>query len=185
MGLVILGQSGGPTQLSANDDVIGLMTQVPEGAVKHSDGGLTNADGGSAFGSPINLLAYVTHDTTHAAQTTTVTYTSDGMPYKLRVLGVKIRCLANRSEDFRGGYGYIRAAVEDGDGSGVWSSILDIEDLGSMEAGDVREQTVIEHSNAVIDTDEGLRVKVTSSADSYGTNPTASFIVELQCLRVL
>lgn len=185
MSLVVLGQSGGPTQLSANDDVIGLMTQVPEGAVKHDEAGLTNADGGTAFGVPLNLLAYASHSTTYAAQTTTVTFTSDGMPYKLRVLGVKVRCLANRPEDFVEGRGYIRAAVEDSDGSDVWTSILNIEGLGDMEAGDVREMAVIEHSNAVVSTDEGLRVTLTSSADSFGTNPTASFIVELQCLRVI
>ena len=185
MGLAILGRSGGPTELSANDNVFGLMTQVPAKAVKHSPAGLTDANGNSAFGTPINLLAYATHSTTHAAQTTTVTFTSDGMPYKLRVLGVKIRCFANRSEDFQEGYGYIRAAVEDGDGSGVWSSILHVEGLGDMEAGDVREIAVIDHTNAVIDTDEGLRVKLTSSADSFGTNPTASFVIELQCIRVL
>lgn len=185
MSLVVLGQSGGPTQLSANDDVIGLMTQVPEGAVKHDEGGLIHADGGTAFGAPFNLLAYATHSTTYAAQSTTVTFTSDGMPYKIRVLGVKVRCLANRPEDFRLGYGYIRAVVEDSDGDDVWTTILNVEGLGDMEAGDIRELAVVEHSTAVIDEDEGLRVTVTTQADSFGTNPTASFVVELQCLRVI
>lgn len=183
--LTILGQTGGPTELTANDDVFGLMTQVPSGAVLHSPAGLTNANGNSAFGVPLNLLAYATHTTTHAAQTTTVTFTSDGMPYKVRVLGVKVRCLANKSENFRDGYGYVRVQVEDGDGSSTWTQILTVENVGDMEAGDVREIAVVDHSNAVVDTDEGLRVKVTSRADSFGENPTASFIVELQCIRVL
>lgn len=183
--LTVLGQSGGPTQLSANDDVFGIMTQVPSGAVMHSPAGLTNADGNSAFGVPLLLLAYATHSTTAAEQTTTVTFTSDGMPYKIRVLGVKVRCLAGRPEDFQPGYGHVRASVEDGDGSSTWSSILELEDLGLMETGDVKEHAVLENSNAVIDADEGLRVKVTSKADSFGTNPTASFIVELQCIRVV
>ena len=185
MSLVILGQSGGPTNLSANDDVFGLMTQVPEGAVKHDEGGLTRADGGTAFGAPFNLLAYATHSTTYAAQTTTTTFTSDAMPYKMRVLGAKVRCLANRSEDFRKGYGYLRAVIENGDGSGVWTSILNMENLGDMEAGDIREIPFVDNGNAVIAENEGLRVKMTSSADSYGTNPTASFVVELQCIRVI
>ncbi len=185
MSLVILGQSGGPTQLSANDDTFGLMTQKPEGAVKHNEAGLTSEDGGTAFGATFNLLAYFTHSTTAAEQSTTVTISSDDAPYKVRVLNVKVRCVANRSEDFRNGYGHIRVEVEDGDGSGVWTSIHTIENVGDMEAGDVRDQSVVDNGNAVIDADEGLRVKVTTKADSFGTNPTASFIVELQCLRVL
>lgn len=185
MSLVILGQSGGPTQLSANDDVFGLMTQVPSGAVKHSDGGLTNGDGASAFGVPFNLLVYATHSTTYAEQTTTKTFATDDLPYKLRVLGVKVRCVAGSPENFREGYGFIRLQVEDGDGSGTWSKILNVEQLGEMEAGDVREFAVVDFDNAVVDADEGLRIRITSKADSFGTNPTASFIAELQCLRVL
>ncbi len=185
MSLTILGQTGGPTQLSANDSVIGLMTQVPSGSVNHSPDGLTGGDGNSAFGTPIHLLAYATHTTTPAVQTTTVTFTSDGMPYKLRVLGVKVRCLAGSPRDFQPGYGYVRATVEDSDGSGVWTSVLNVEGLGDMNPGDVREQAVIEHSNAVIAANEGLRVKISTKSDSNQTNPTASFIVELQCIRVL
>ncbi len=183
--LTILGQSGGPTRLTANDDTFGLMTQVPDGAVMHSPGGLTDADGNTSYGAPFNLLVYASHSGTHAAQTTTKAFTSDAMPYKVRVLGVKVRCLDNRSEDFRDGYGYVRAVVEDGDGNGVWTSVLNVEGMGDMEAGDVREVPVVQHSRAVVDTDEGLRVTVTSRADSFGTNPTASFVVEVQCVRVI
>lgn len=183
--LTILGRTASEVELTGNDAVFGVMTQVPGKGMQHSPAGLTDADGNSAFGAPFNLLAYATHSTTYAAQTTTVNFATDDMPYKLRVLGVKVRCLANSPEDFQEGYGAIRASVEDSDGSGVWTSMLNMEDLGSMEAGDVREMAVIEHSNALISADEGLRVRVTTQADSNGTNPTASFIVELQCLRVL
>ncbi len=183
--LTILGRSASEVELTGADTVFGVMTQVPGKGMTQSPAGLTNADGNSAFGMPLNLLAYATHTTTYATQTTTVTFTSDGMPYKIRVLGVKVRCLANRSEDFRDGYGFVRASVEDGDGSGVWTNILNVEGMGDMEAGDVREQAVVEHSNALISANEGLRVKIASQADSFGTNPTASFIVELQCLRVI
>lgn len=183
--LAILGRSASEIELTAADPVFGLMTQVPTTGMVHSPNGLTDADGNSAFGMPLNLLAYATHSTTHAAQTTTVTFASDNMPYKLRVLGVKVRCLTNRPEDFRDGYGYVNAQVEDGDGSGVWTSVLNMEGLGDMEAGDVREMAVVDPGNAVIDANEGLRVKVTSRADSFGKNPTATFIVEVQCLRVV
>ena len=185
MALTILGQSGGPTELSANDDIFGLMTQVPTGALKHSPAGAEDADGNTAFGAPITLLAYMSHTTTYAEQTTTVTYTSDGMPYKLRVLSAKVRCIANRPEDFKLGYGYVKCQVQDSDGAGVWSQVLGAEDLGDMEPGDIREITCLEPSNVIISTDEGLRVKFDSSADSFGTNPTATFLVELQCMRVL
>ncbi len=182
MSLNEAGRTGVQVNLTA-DGVFGVVTQDPESMLS-SPGGLTGVNGGSAFGMPILLLAYASHSTTYAAQTTTVTFTSDGMPYKLRVLGVKVRCLANSPKDFKDGYGYVRASVEDGDGSGVWTSILEVESMGDMETGDVREIAVIENSNAVVDTNEGLRVKVTSQADSFGINPTASFVVELQCLRV-
>jgi hypothetical protein len=183
--LTILGQTGGPTQLSANDDVFGIMTQVPSGAVMHSPGGLENADGNTAFGAPFTLMAYMTHSTTAAEQSTTVTFTSDGIPYKLRVLSAKVRCVANRSEDFRPGYGFVRAQVQDGDGSGTWTNLLSVEDMGSMEAGNVREHPCLDPANVIVSADEGLRVKFDSQADSYGTNPTATFIVELQCIRVI
>jgi len=183
--LTILGRSASEIELTAADSAIGLMTQVPTKGMQHSPAGLTDADGNSAFGVPLNLLAYATHTTTYAAQTTTVTFASANMPYKIRVLGVKVRCLANTPEDFRDGYGSIRASVEDGDGSGVWTSLLEMEGLGDMEAGDVREMAVVEHARAVIDEDEGLRVKISSQADSFGANPTATFVVELQCLRVI
>lgn len=185
MSLVILGQSGGPTALSADDGVFGLMTQVPSGAIKHSPGGLENADGNTAIGAPITLLAYMTHSTTYARQTTTVTYTSDGIPYKIRVLSAKIRCIAGRPEDFRTGYGYVGMRVQDSDGSGVWTQILGDEQIGDMEAGDIREVSCLEPSNVILGENEGLRVVFDSSADSFGTNPTATFLVELQCMRVL
>jgi len=185
MGLTILGRSASETELSDNEAVFGVMTQVPNKGMLHSPDGLTNGDGNTAFGIPFSVLAHATHTTTHAAQTTTCTITSDGMPYKIRVLGVKVRCLANRPEDFQDGWGHINAQVEDSDGSGVWTSILAMEGLGDMEAGDVREMAAVNETTAVIDSDEGLRVKITSRADSFGTNPTASFVVELQCLRVI
>ena len=185
MSLVILGQSGGPTELSANDDVFGLMTQVPTGAVKHDEAGLTNADGSTAFGHEFTLIAYATKTTSVAEQTTTVTLSSDAIPYKIRVLGARVRCIANRPGQFRNGYGHVRVQVEDGDGSGTWTSIVIAENVGDMAEGDIRDLPDVNHSNAVIAADEGLRVRVTMKADSYGINPTATFMVELRCMRVI
>ena len=185
MSLVILGQSGGPTQLSANDDVFGLMTQVPTGAVKHDEAGLTNADGSTAFGQEFSLIGYATKSTTVAEQTTTITLASDDLPYKVRVLGVKVRCISNRPAEFQDGYGYVRVLVEDGDGDSTWSLIASAENVGDMVEGEVRELEDLDHSTAVIDADEGLRVKVTVKADSSGINPTVAFMVELRCMRVI
>jgi len=183
--LTILGQSGGPTQLSANDDVFGLMTQVPTGSVLHSPAGVENADGNTAFGAPFSLLAYMTHSTTYARQTTTVTFSSDGIPYKLRVLSAKVRCIACKPAEHRVGYGYVDMKVQDSDGAGVWSHVLADDLLGDMEPGDIKEVPNLEPTNVVISADEGLRVQFNSSADSFGTNPTATFLVELQCIRVV
>lgn len=183
MGLKEVGRTGVQVNLAA-DGVTGVVTQDPE-SMLHSIAGLTYADGDTAFGIPIHFLAYATHSTTYATQATTVTFATDDMPFKVRVLGVKVRCLANRTEDFRDGYGYVGVVVQDGDGDSTWTEILTVEQVGDMEPGDVREIAVVEHTNAVVDANEGLRVRVLSQADSFGTNPTVTYIVELQCLRVI
>ena len=54
-----------------------------------------------------------------------------------------------------------------------------------LEPGDIKEVPCLAPSTVVIGEDEGLRVAFDSSADSFGTNPTATFMVELQCVRVL
>ena len=185
MSLKIVGQTAGPTELRADDDTWGLLTQVPDGAIHHSPGGLTNADGNDAFAAPFTLLAYATHSTTYAAQSTTCTLADENMPYKVRVLSAKVRCLANRPADFQPGYGYVRVGVQDSDGAAAWTDLLPGFDVGDMEAGETREVSVTNEDLAVIDENEGLRVVVTSAADSFGTNPTASFVVELQCVRVI
>lgn len=183
MSLNEAGRTGVKVNLTA-DGVFGVVTQDPE-SMLNSPGGLTDANGNMAFGVPVHLLAYATHSTTAATQATTVTFASDDMPFKLQVLSVKVRCLANRTEDFRDGYGYVAVVVEDSDGASTWTQILTVEQVGDMEPGDVREISVVDHTNAVVDVNEGLRVRVLSEADSFGTNPTATFIVELQCLRVI
>lgn len=183
--LTILGQSGGPTELSANDDVFGLMTQVPTGAMKHDEAGLTNADGSTAFGHEFTLVAYATKTTSAAEQTTTVTLSSDAIPYKIRVLSARVRCISNRPAEFGDGYGYVRVFVEDGDGSGTWTTITLADNVGDMAEGELRDLPDVVPGNAVIAANEGLRVRVTMKADSYGINPTATFMVELRCMRVI
>lgn len=185
MSLVILGQSGGPTQLSANDDQFGLMTQVPSGAVKHSDGGLTDADGNTAFGSPFAILAYFEHATTTAEQITTVDFFSENAPYKFRILGIKVRCISSRASEFKSGYGRVQITLEDGDGSSVFTPLLPWTEVGDMKSGDTKEVSVIHQATAVIGSGEGLRCRFSSNASSGGTLPTVKFLVEIQCLRVL
>ncbi len=184
MSLVILGQSGGPTQLSANDDKFGVMTQVPSGAVKHSEDGLTNADGNSGYGSTFNLLAYFKHTATSAEQVTTVNFCDADSPYKLRVLGIKVRCISNRPKLFTG-HGRAQVTLEDGDGSSVFTDVLPWTEVGDMETGDTREVSVVHQDTAVIDEDEGLRCRFSSAASAGVSLPTVEFLVEVQCLRVL
>ena len=184
MSLVILGQSGGPTQLSANDDVFGLMTQVPAGAVKHSPAGLTDSDGNSAFGVPFNLLAYFKHTATSVEQITTVNFCAANAPYKFRVLGIKVRCISNRPKVFEG-HGRAQVTLEDGDGSSVFTDILPWAEVGNMETGDTKEVSVVHQDTAIIDTDEGLRCRFSSAASAGVSLPTIEFLVEVQCLRVL
>lgn len=185
MSLAILGQTGGPTQLSANDNLFGLMTQVPSGAVKHSEDGLTNADGNTGYGIPFTLLAYFEHATTAAKQTTTVTFCDANAPYKFRVLGIKVRCVDSLSNQFRNGYGHVQVALEDGDGSSVFTPLLPWVQIGDMNSGDTKEASVIRQDTAVVAADEGLRCRLSSAANSGGTLPTVKFLVEVQCLRVL
>jgi hypothetical protein len=185
MSLVILGQSGGPTQLSANDDVFGLMTQVPSGAVKHSPGGLTDADGNSAYGASFTLLAYFEHATTAAEQITTVSLCTANSPYRFRVLGIKVRCIDSPSKEFKNGYGRVQVTLEDGDGSSVFTSLLPWTEVGDMDSGDTKEVSVVHQATSVIDVDEGLRCRLSSAANAAGTLPTVKFLVEVQCLRVL
>lgn len=183
MGLNEAGRTGVSVNLVA-DGVTGVVTQDPE-SMLHSLGGLTNADGNSAFGIPFSLMAYATHTTTYATQITTTTFATANMPFKIRVLGMRVHCVANRTEDFRDGYGWIGVRLQDGDGSGNWTDIKTIEQIGDMEPGDVRDTPILDASNVVISANEGLRVSVLSAADSFGTNPTVTFIVELRCLRVI
>ena len=185
MSLEIIGQPGGKTKLTADDEVFGLLAQDPVESVYHSPGGLTNATGNSAFGVPFALMSYFTHSTTYATQSTTCTFANDNMPYKVRVLGIRVRCVANRSEDFRDGYGFLAVRVETSDGAAAWSDLLVAHYVSQMEAGDVKDIPVTNEDLAVIAADEGLRASLISSADSFGTNPTATFIVEVQCVRVL
>lgn len=183
MSLSERGRTGSDVQLFA-DGVLGITTQNPE-SMLHSMAGLTAANGNTAFGVPFSLLFHFTHSTTPAVQTTTATIFSADAPFKFRVLSVKVRCVMGSARDFVPGYGRIRVALEDEDGSGNWTTILPWSDVGGMEAGDVKEFGVLHQATAIVSSDEGLRCRFESKADSVGENPTAAFVVEAQCLRVI
>jgi hypothetical protein len=181
----MVGQAGGKTKLTADENVFGIMTQDPQESMFHSPGGLTDATGNSAWGTPFTLMSYFTHSTTYAAQTSTCTLSDEDMPYKVRVLGIRVRCVANRPQEFRPGYGSVVVRVQKSDGAAAWSDLLRDHEVGAMEAGDVKDVPVTNEDLAEIAADEGLRVAMVSKADSFGVNPTATFIVEVQCIRVL
>jgi hypothetical protein len=184
MSLNETGRTGADVNLTG-DGVLGIVTQDPE-SMLHSQGpdGLLLADGNVGFGVPFSMLFYFTHSTTAAVQTTTSTPVSANSPFKFRVLSVKVRCISSLSRDFSNGFGSLRVVVEDGDGSGTWTDILPWSHVGGMESGDVREFSALNQVPATVASNEGLRCKFESKADSMGNNPTVKFLVEVQGLRV-
>lgn len=184
MALTEEGRTGVRVSLTA-DGVMGIVTQDPE-SMLHSQGpdGLLLSDGNTSFGTPFSMLFYFKHSTTVAIQTTTSAPISADSPFKFRVLGVKVRCIDGRAREFDPAYGHIKVSLQDGDGSGTWTAILPWSDVGELEPGDVKEFSVLHQATASIATNEGLRCRFESKADSVGNNPTVEFLVEAQCLRV-
>lgn len=184
MSLVVLGQSGGPTSLSANDDVFGLMTQVPEGAVKHDEAGLLDADGSTAFGATFKILARFGATPSVSLQTTNVDFCTDDAPYKFRVLGVKTRCIDNHGARDLPGMNYCKVSVQKNDGSDNYTDIVPQFHVEDMVPGDARVPDVIHQVDAEVDENKGLRC--TMQVKGSGVTVSAvSFMVEIECLRVV
>lgn len=185
MGLKEVGRTGVQVNLTA-DGVTGVVTQDPE-SMLHSLGGLTNADGNVAFGVPLKVLAYFTHTTTAASQTTTATPVDGDAPFKFRVVGVKVRSAANVPERMwaKGGAD-CTVMVWQGDGgtTEVWSPIV-VMDVRGLATDDVLEAKVLDLSNVVVDEDESLRVQMRSAADGACVGDTLSMVVEVEVLRVI
>jgi len=180
MSLVVLGQSAGPTQLSANDDVFGLMTQVPEGAVKHSPGGLTGATGNTAFGAPFTLLTYFTTSApSGGAETLTKALANADCPYKLRVLKARVTMIDEANGRLREAANSCSVSIDNGDYA---MGAVDISDMRQLEERNVVLNRI---GNEEVDTDNSLQVQVHLRLGETGVTDTLTLLVELVCMRVI
>ncbi len=177
MSLTILGQSGGPTSLSANDDTFGIMTQVPTGAVKHSEGGLKNASGNTNFGTPFNLTCYTSQT---ADAETAVNFCSSNAPYKFQVLSAEVTCLDDGKGASAGGQNGCSVGLNQGGRSGMGSV-----DAGGMEQGETREVKMGLSGNDVVAESGSLRVQVNSRLGLHDKAFTYKLLVTLKCVRVV
>lgn len=185
MGLKEVGRTGVQVNLLA-DGVTGVVTQDPE-SMLHSLGGLTNADGNVAFGIPFKVLAYFTHTTTAASQTTTATPIDGDAPFKFRVVGARVKSVSNspgRMQAKGGADCTVMVWQGDGGTTEVWLPIT-VMDVRELATDDVLEAKVVDLSNVAVDTDESLRVQMRSAADGSYVGDTVSVVVELDCLRVI
>ncbi len=176
MSLVILGQSGGPTQLSAHDDQFGLMTQVPSGAVMHSPAGLTAADGNTAFGHPFKLVAYFEQTTDG---TTTVSLCSSDAPYKFRVLSCRATLVDEGNGVARSANGRLSLTVKSG------NNVAFAAQLKNMVQGEERSLPGNTTTGNVVAESGSLAVALKSRLPLTNDTNTIKMLVEMTCIRVI
>lgn len=174
--LTILGQSGGPTELSAAD-TLGVMTQVPEKGIRHSSSGLTNADGNTAYGAMFTLVGYFVQT---ASGTTTAIFFNANAPYKFRVLNGEVECL----EDARGRteLGSGRSSVNVMAGSTNTIASLNVTGLKQGEKMSLKVNTL---GNEIVAEDGSLSMAVVSVLPEVATSSNWKLLVKLHCLRVI
>lgn len=176
MGLKVIGQEGGPTELSANDDKFGLLTQVPENAVFHSPDGLSNADGNTAFGTPFKLVDYFEQTTDG---TTTVTHCSSDAPYKFRVLLCKVTMVDDANGVARSANGRLSLSVKSGDNVAFAAQLKD------MVQGEERNLRGNTTPGNVVASGGSLSVTLQSRIPLTNDTNTMKMLVELTCIRVI
>ena len=181
MSLIIHGQSGGQTVLSADDDKFGVMTQVPENAVSHSQGGLTASNGSTGFGTPFTLATYHTTTNPTAGDTTlTTTLASADAPYKMRILGAKVTMLNEANGMLRKAANSCSVQV-----LGLTDSIAAL-DVSDMKQSEQKAMVLSRTGGEVITASSGsLSVVSKVRLGETGTTDTLSMLIELTCLRVI
>ncbi len=178
MSLVILGQSGGPTQLSANDDQFGVMTQVPSGAVMHSQAGLTAADGNTAFGASFKLVAYLSKT---ATGTTSVDLCSSNCPYKLRILKVKVRVMDDARHRAHRIYGTASVVVR----KGTTGAPIASAHFGELHSNQEKDVPVVTEGSDIVAVDASLQVFFNAVLPGLRASTTYTAVCELECVRVI
>lgn len=176
MSLKIIGQEGGPTELSANDDSFGLLTQVPENAVYHSPDGLSNADGNTAFGTPYKLVDYFEQTTDG---TTTVTHCNSDAPYKFRILACHVTMMDDANGVARSANGRLSLSVKSGDNVAFAAQLKD------MAMGEERNLPGNTTTGNVVAEGGSLSVSLQSRLPLTNETNTMKMLVELTCIRVI
>lgn len=180
MSLKVVGQSGGPTELRADDDKFGVMTQVPEGAVHHSPGGLTNASGNTNFGTPFSLACYFTTSNPSAGDVElTNTLCNSDAPYKLRVLRATVTMVDEANGRLREAANSCSVAVLAGSDS---VAAGDVSNLRQLEAQNLK---LSRTGGEVVSSSGSLSVRVALRMGETGVTDTLSLLVELTCVRVI
>jgi hypothetical protein len=174
--LTILGQSGGPTELAAND-TLGVMTQVPEKGIRHSPNGLKGATGNRNYGTPFDLNCYVAHAT---STETAVDFCSSDAPYNFLIMGGEVTCLDDGKGASEGGQNGCSVGVNKGGASSIGSV-----DCGGMKVGEVRKIDMGMSGNDVVSTDDSLRVQANSRLGLHDKAFTYKLLITLRCVRVI
>jgi hypothetical protein len=153
------------------------MTQVPNKGIRHSDDGLINADGNSAYGTQFTLVGYFVQT---ASGTTTVTFCTADAPYKFRVLNGEVECM----EDARGRteLGNGRSSVNVMAGSTNTVASLNVTGLRQGEKRSLKVNTL---GNEVVAVDGSLSAAVVSVLPEVATSSNWKLLVKLHCLRVI
>ncbi len=180
MSLTITGQSAGKTALSANDDVIGLLTQDPTESVWHSPAGLTGANGNTAFGHPFTLAVYFTSSNPSGGELSLSSILANAdLPYNVRVLKAKVTMLDEANGMLREGLNSCRVAVLSGSDS---VAAGDVSDLRQLEE---RNLEMSRTGGEAISKDGSLSVSVSGYLGETGATDTLSLLVELTLVRVI
>ena len=147
--------------------------------MKPSDGGLTNADGNTAFGAPFKLVAYLSKT---ATGTTSVDLCSSDCPYKLRVLRATVRVLDDaKGRARKGSQGSCSVVVRRGT-TGASVACAHFEELRSNE---VKELPISTEGNDVVAADASLQVYFDCSLPTQKASTTYTAVCELECVRVI
>lgn len=180
MAVELIGKTGAKTILTSHDYKFGVLTQDPIYGMNHSPGGLTNSNGNTAFNTPFTLAAYFTTGNPTAGDTTlTSTLASGDLPYKLRVMKVKVTMIDEANGRLREAANSCSVVVLSGSAS---VGALDVSDMRQLEE---RSMPLSRSGGEVVAEDGSLSVKANVRLGETGVTDTLTLLVELTCMRVV
>lgn len=179
MSLAMIGRPGATTELSANDEVFGMMTQNPDKGVLHSPGGLTDANSNTAFAMPFTLATYFTTGNPTAGSTTlTRALSNANAPYKFRVLKARVTMVDEANGLLREAANSCHVRVTQASDSVAAGDISGMRQLEEKSLGLSRTGGEVVAANGSLTVSADVRMGETGSTD------TLTFLVELTCIRV-